>query len=172
TPPTRKDALPQDITRTNLGIEQHLVPPGTVTPEAWGWRDGRNYVEPIIVDEAERLRPAALELLRDRYDRDDIALILIGMPGLEKQISHYPQCYGTVGLAHQDRRPGQAELLYGPERHWRALSKTLEHDDASAAQALAAIARITGGISRLLERPAPQTPRVLTIKDLDAITNG
>ena len=75
TPRTLKDELTQAITRTNMCIEQHLVPPGTATPEAWGWRHGRNYVELIIVDEAERLRPAALELLRDRYDRDDIALI-------------------------------------------------------------------------------------------------
>ncbi|GAB4096013.1 hypothetical protein GCM10028787_14880 [Brachybacterium horti] len=90
TPRTLKDELTQAITRTNMCIEQHLVPPGTATPEAWGWRHGRNYVELIIVDEAERLRPAALELLRDRYDRDGIALILIGMPGLEKQFSHYP----------------------------------------------------------------------------------
>ena len=65
TPRTLKDELTQAITRTNMCIEQHLVPPGTATPEAWGWRHGRNYVELIIVDEAERLRPAALELLRD-----------------------------------------------------------------------------------------------------------
>ena len=103
TPRTLKDELTQAITRTNMCIEQHLVPPGTATPEAWGWRHGRNYVELIIVDEAERLRPAALELLRDRYDRDGIALILIGMPGLEKQFSHYPQFYSRVGFAHQYR---------------------------------------------------------------------
>ena len=110
TPRTLKDELTQAITRTNMCIEQHLVPPGTATPEAWGWRHGRNYVELIIVDEAERLRPAALELLRDRYDRDDIALILIGMPGLEKQFSHYPQFYSRVGFAHQYRPLGQAWL--------------------------------------------------------------
>ena len=112
TPRTLKDELTQAITRTNMCIEQHLVPPGTATPEAWGWRHGRNYVELIIVDEAERLRPAALELLRDRYDRDDIALILIGMPGLEKQFSHYPQFYSRVGFAHQYRPLGQDELLF------------------------------------------------------------
>ena len=38
TPRTLKDELTQAITRTNMCIEQHLVPPGTATPEAWGWR--------------------------------------------------------------------------------------------------------------------------------------
>lgn len=171
TPRTLKDELTQAITRTNICIEQHLVPPGTATPEAWGWRHGRNYVELIIVDEAERLRPAALELLRDRYDRDDIPLILIGMPGLEKQFSHYPQFYSRVGFAHQYRPLGQDELLFVLERHWRSLGKTLDPDDFTDAQAIAAIARITRGNFRLLERLFPQIQRVLKINELDTITN-
>ncbi|BAS18465.1 potential ATP-binding protein (plasmid) [Arthrobacter sp. Hiyo8] len=44
-------------------------------------------MELIIIDESERLGPTALELIRDRFDRDNIALILIGMPGIEKQFS-------------------------------------------------------------------------------------
>lgn len=171
TPRTLKDELTQAITRTNMCIEQHLVPPGTATPEAWGWRHGRNYVELIIVDEAERLRPAALELLRDRYDRDDIALILIGMPGLEKQFSHYPQFYSRVGFAHQYRPLGQDELLFVLERHWRSLGKTLDPDDFTDAQAIAAIARITRGNFRLLERLFPQIQRVLKINELDALAD-
>ncbi|WP_026548900.1 hypothetical protein [Arthrobacter sp. Br18] len=31
------------------------------------YRHSKNYVQRIIVDEPERLRPTALELLRDRY---------------------------------------------------------------------------------------------------------
>ena len=91
TPRALKDELDQVITRTNICIEQHLAPAGQVTPETRGWRHSRNYVELVIVDESERLRPTAMELLRDRYDRENLALILIGMPGLEKQFSHYPQ---------------------------------------------------------------------------------
>ncbi|WP_374928437.1 redoxin family protein [Kytococcus sedentarius] len=124
-----------------------------------------------IVDQAERLRPAALELLRDRYDRDDIALILIGMPGLEKQFSHYPQFYSRVGFAHQYRPLGQDELLFVLERHWRSLGKTLDPDDFTDAQAIAAISRITRGNFRLLERLFPQIQRVLKINELDTITN-
>lgn len=114
TPRALKEELDQVIARTNICIEQHLAPAGQVTPETrGGWRHSRNYVELIIVDESERLRPTALELLRDRYDRDNIALILIGMPGLEKQFSHYPQFYSRVGFAHQYRPLGKDELLFG-----------------------------------------------------------
>src|SRR5699024_5876728 len=105
------------------------------------------------------------------HDRDDIALILIGMPGLEKQFSHYPQFYSRVGFAHQYRPLGQDELLFVLERHWRSLGKTLDPDDFTDAQAIAAIARITRGNFRLLERLAPQDQRVLKHNELGASTN-
>lgn len=93
-----------------------------------GWRHGRNQVQLIIADESERLRPTALELQRDRYDRDNIALILIGMPGLEKQFNRYPQFYSRVGFAHQYRPLGQEELLFVLQRHWRSLGRTLDRE--------------------------------------------
>lgn len=110
-------------------------------------------------------------MLRDRYDHDDIALILIGMPGLEKQFSHYPQFYSRVGFAHQYRPLGQDELQFVLERHWRSLGKTLDPEDFTDAQAIATIARITRGNFRLLERLFPQIQRVLRINELDTITN-
>lgn len=42
-----------------------------------------------------------------RLPPDLVDLILIGMPGLEKQFSHYPQFYSRVGFAHQYRPLGQ-----------------------------------------------------------------
>ena len=98
TPRVLKDELDQAITRTNICIDQHLEPVGPDTTPTWARRHGKNYVQLIIVDESERLRPTALELLRDRYDRDNIALILIGMPGLEKQFSHYPQFLSLIHI--------------------------------------------------------------------------
>ncbi|WP_154795788.1 AAA family ATPase [Occultella kanbiaonis] len=171
TPRALKEELDEAISRTNICIEQHLAPAGEVTPTTWGWRHGRNYVQLVIVDESERLRPAALELLRDRYDRDDIALVLIGMPGLEKQFTHYPQFYSRVGFAHQYRPLGKDELLFVLQRHWRTLGKTLDTEDFTDAQAIATIARITRGNFRLLERLFPQIERVLKINELDTITN-
>ena len=43
-------------------------------------------IELIIIDEAERLTNTALEYLHDRFDRSDIGLILIGMPGIEMRL--------------------------------------------------------------------------------------
>ena len=171
TPRALKDQLDEVVARTNICIQQHLDHLEEQPPDLPRYRHGKNHVQLIIVDESERLRPTALELLRDRYDRDSIALILIGMPGLERQFSHYPQFYSRVGFAHQYRTLGNDELLFVLHRHWRSLGKTLDPDDFTDAQAIAAIARITRGNFRLLERLFPQIERVLRINELDTITN-
>ncbi len=171
TPRALKDELDQALSRTNICIEQHLIPAGQSPRDTWGRRQTKNHVQLIIVDESERLRPTALELLRDRYDRDNIALILIGMPGLEKQFSRYPQFYSRVGFAHQYRPLGNDELLFVLQRHWRSIGKTLDPDDFTDAQTIAAFTRVTRGNFRLLERLFPQIERILKINGLDTITN-
>lgn len=145
TPRLLRIDLDQAVDRTNICIAQHLEIPGNIPLDRWGSQRIKNYVELIIVDESERLSATGLELLRDRYDRDSIA--------------------------HHYRPLGNDELLFVLQRHWRALGKTLDPDDFTDAQAIAAITRITRGNFRLLERLFPQIERVLKINELHTITN-
>ena len=133
--------------------------------------DVTRLVELLIIDEAERLTPTALELLRDQHDRTHLAMILIGMPGIDERFRHYPQLYSRLGFSHQYRALGREELLFVLDRHWKRLGRTLDPDDFTDAQAIAAIERITRGNFRLLERLFPQINRVLKINQLDTITD-
>ncbi len=126
--------------------------------------------ELLIVDEADRLRLQGLEQLRDIYDRGRLGLILIGMPGLEKRMARYPQLYSRVGFVHQYRPLGSEELRFVLEHKWERLGLKLDPTDYTDAEAMAAIARVTGGNFRLLQRLFAQIARLLQINGLRTIT--
>lgn len=133
-----------------------------------------NYVELselLVIDEAERLFPSALEYIRDMHDRIDIGMILIGMPGIEKSLSRYPQLYSRVGFAHHYRPLKDAELSFVLTQRWRQLGLTLDVSDFTDTQAIASIVRATGGNFRLLHRLFVQIERVLKINELRVITD-
>lgn len=52
-------------------------------------RNSYKHVELIIVDEADRLKAPKIEKIRDFYDRNNCGIVLIGMPGIEKNLSRY-----------------------------------------------------------------------------------
>ena len=116
-------------------------------------------VDLLVVDEADRLSAPALEHLRDRFDRRPLGLLLIGMPGIGKRLSRYPQLYSRLGFAHQYRPLGDDELAFVLSRHWRELGLTLDFTDftdltdLTDAQAVAAVSRITPGSTG--PRPVP-----------------
>lgn len=56
-------------------------------------------------------------------------------------------------------------------RHWRRLGLALDDADFTDVQAIASIARITGGNFRLLQRLFVQIGRILKINGLSAITD-
>jgi len=171
---TTTKALENDLDSATTQVDQcaseHLRLHGQTVDHS-GRIPWKPFVELVTIDESERLNANCLELMRDRYDRTNVAFILIGMPGIEKQFSHYPQLYSRLGFAHQYRTLGHDELQFVLTRQWKKLGKTLDLDDFTDAQAFATVERITRGNFRLLERLFPQIERVLKINDLDVITN-
>lgn len=154
-----REDLARITTRASICIGEHT------DPSARGDR-----IQLRIIDESERLTTSALEMLRDEYDRGEHGLILIGMPGIEKRFSRHAQLYSRVGFAHHYRPLSHDELTFVLNRHWRTLGLDLSDDDFTDAQAIAAIARITSGNFRLLQRLFTQIRRIMKINELTTIT--
>lgn len=117
--------------------------------------------ELLIIDEADRLKTAGLEQVRDFYDRHRMGVILIGMPGIEKRLARYPQLYSRIGFAHEYRALRSDELT-------AVITQRLpepDPDDSGLAHtaALAAIVRATNGNFRLADRLVTQINRILDI---------
>lgn len=161
----RKD-LDLLTSRVDICIKQH----GSPTSDGKCFVSRDSMVELIIIDEAERLSTSAVEHLRDVFDRTNIGLRLIGMPGIDKRLARYPQLYSRVGFAHHYRPLQGDELTFVLTRHWRKLGLSLDHADFTDTQAIAAISRITSGNFRLLHRLFMQMERILHINALSVIT--
>lgn len=124
----------------------------------------------ILVDEADRLKMAGLEQMRDIFDQGGIGLVLIGMPGLEKRLSRYPQLYSRVGFIHAFRPLSADEMRHLLGAKWNAMGCALTEGDFTDEEALTAVIRVTGGNFRLLHRLLAQIERILQINELKTIT--
>ena len=133
-------------------------------------RDNNNHCRLIIVDEAERLKMGGLELFREIYDRGDIGMIFIGMPGLEKKLSRYPQLYSRIGFAHNYRTLSQDEMRFLLFKYWKKLGLSINPNDYTDEEAIATICRITNGNFRLVNRLFRQIERITRINELSCIT--
>jgi len=122
------------------------------------------------IDEADRLKTQGLEQLRDYFDRNDIGLILIGMPGFERQLARYPQLYSRIGFAHQYQPLDPDDVPPVLALYWTELGPTFNPAHPADGEAALAITRITGGNFRLIERLLAQVVRLMSINQLDAIT--
>lgn len=127
--------------------------------------------ELVIIDEADRLGTLSLEQVRDLYDRWGFAVVLIGMPGIEKRLARYAQLYSRVGFVHPFRPLGPEEVTFLLTRHWQRLGLALSVEDFTDTEALAAVIRITGGNFRLLHRLLTQVERILRINELRTVTS-
>jgi DNA transposition AAA+ family ATPase len=124
----------------------------------------------IIIDEADRLKTASLEQVRDIFDHSDLGMVLIGMPGLEKRLSRYPQFYSRVGFVHAFRplSTPQVRTLLG--RKGSPSGVILPEDGVTDEATVAAIIRVTGGNFRLLHRLLTQIARIVEINALLKVT--
>ncbi|MGI8415467.1 MAG: AAA family ATPase [Nakamurella sp.] len=123
----------------------------------------------VVIDEADRLKPTALEQLRDFFDRTDLGLMLIGMPGFDRQLARYPQLYSRIGFAHQYKPLDADDMPTVLGTYWQQLGYAYQPDDTDHVEAANAITTITGGNFRLIERLMTQIARVMEINHLDHI---
>ncbi len=129
-----------------------------------------NRMELLIVDEADRLKMPGLEQVRDLYDRNQMGLILIGMPGLEKRLSRYPQLYSRVGFVHEFRSLNAEESRLFLTQQWNQWGFTLHPESVTEEEAIATIIRITNGNFRLLQRLLTQIERIVDINALRMVS--
>lgn len=95
------------------------------------------------------------------------------MPGIEKRLARYPQLYSRIGFAHEYRPLSNDELTVVLTRLWRTYQQHQADgaaDDLARDVAIAAVARITGGNFRLVDRLLTQIQRIRGINQLDTIT--
>lgn len=131
---------------------------------------GKSRVKLVIIDEADRLQPKCLEQIRDIYDRYNIAVILIGMPGIEKRLIRFPQLYSRIGFAHVYKPLSKEEISFIIQNHLHVLDASLNMNNFSDQEAIAAFARITKGNFRLINRLLKQTIRIMMVNQLSNIT--
>jgi DNA transposition AAA+ family ATPase len=125
----------------------------------------------MLIDEADRLKMAALEQVRDIFDKGGIGVVFIGMPGIEKRLSRYPQLYSWVGFVHAFRPLSAAQVRDLLHQKWLPSRVTLPGEGVTDKEALAAIIRVTGGNFQLLHRLLTQIARLLEINALETVTN-
>ncbi len=113
----------------------------------------------LVVDEADRLKMASLEQIRDIFDRGGMGLVLIGMPGIEKQLARYPQLYSRVGFVHEFHTLDKAETRRLLVEHWRPQQFPLSADALSDEEGIAAILQVTGGNFQLIPALNPNRAR-------------
>ncbi len=138
-------------------------------PGASPWQP-QNYVELVIVDEADWIKVSSLEQLRSLYDRSEMGLILIGMPGIEKRLARYPQLYSRVGFVHQFRPLSPSEIRSVLTEIWGRTCKPFWKTNPADEEAISAIIRISGGNFRLIDRLVRQIERLADINELSSVT--
>jgi DNA transposition AAA+ family ATPase len=149
----------KDLIR-NFGLVKEKILFGGDIP---GKERDKHYAKLIIIDEAERLKSQAYEIIREIYDEGDTNFILIGMPGIEKTLAWYPQLYSRIGFVHKFENMKESELKFILNRHLHKINGGLKDDDYTDEEVTASILRITGGNFRLVDRLIKQSLRIMKV---------
>ena len=159
--------LPTACQRISFAIDYHEH--GLVDPYVYTQSRSSGRTELLIIDEADRLKTTGLEQVRDYFDRHNMGVILIGMPGIEKRFARYPQLYSRIGFAHEYKPLTPDELTAVLSNRLPAGNET---DDGGIghATAIATIVRMTGGNFRLVDRLVTQIERIQKLNRLDGLT--
>ncbi len=134
------------------------------------YTDAEKHCPLVIVDEADRLSISSLEEIRDLYDRIHFGLIFIGMPGIEKRFSRYPQLYSRLGFSHEFTKLSEDEMRFIFPKIWEELGYNYKSEYFPMVEAMNAIIRITRGNFRLIDRMFSQINRISKINQLNEIT--
>ena len=127
--------------------------------------------ELLIVDEADRLSMHGFEEVRDIYDHFDLAVVFIGMPGIQTRLARYPQLYSRIGFVHPFRNLSEADMHPILDSLWhKACKQPFDHQQRSQLDAHAAIVTMTRGNFRLMDRLFALIERVMKINHLQMIT--
>lgn len=132
--------------------------------------ENRNFAELVIIDEAERLKPQAFELIRELYDKGGTTFIFIGMPGIDKIIERYPQLYSRVGFVHQFKNLGKNEVEFLINKHFSKLGVNIDQADFGDQEAVSTIIRMTNGNFRLINRLLKQSYRIMQVNCMASLT--
>lgn len=132
--------------------------------------DSFSEIDLIIIDEIDRLKLQALEQLRYIYDQNNLGMIFIGMQGIERRLSRYPQLYSRIGFAHDFDKLSKDETNHILEYKWKELGLSIKMEDFSDYEAITTIIKITGGNFRLIQRLFNQIERIMEINQLTKIT--
>lgn len=170
-------ALPRVCQQISWAVDYHEH--GHVDPFLHPRSGASGLTRLLVVDEADRLKTTGLEQVRDYYDRHHMGVILIGMPGIERRLARYPQLYSRIGFAHEYRplNPDELTVVLTHRWHTDGLATHPEQEPADAPTdtlsqtvAIAAVARITGGNFRLVDRLLTQIHRIRQINNLQTVT--
>ncbi|MBB6405090.1 ATP-binding protein [Arthrobacter sp. AZCC_0090] len=99
-----------------------------------------------------------------------MGVILIGAPSIEKRLARYPQLYSRIGFAHHYWTLSTEELTFVLANRRQELGLTIDPQDFTDAEAIAAVARITNGNFRLIQRLFTQITRIRDINQLNGVT--